>query len=149
MRVAALVFGLLGVVGSAFVGVKWMNDPGVGGKQAELKKAVELVRALGPNPLTEDVEEAYRRSQTYYALLGCAALGAIACFLVAMRKGMLAGALFLGAFAIPMALYQKPPLAIFTGSLVIAGLLSFFVKSGTPYKPARPGRGITEDDDMV
>jgi hypothetical protein len=150
MRVVALLFGLLGVIGSAFVGVKWMNDPAVTGKAAELNKELyPKVKDLPPNPLTDPIIEAYRRGRTYMALLGCAALGAIACFVVAMRKGVIAGALFLGAFAIPMALYQKPQLAVFTGAFVIAGLLSFFVKSPTPYKAPRPGPGISEDDDLV
>jgi hypothetical protein len=149
MRVVALIFGLLGAAGSGFVGVKWMNDPAIGGKQAELKLAHQMFAGLPPNPLTDEVEEAYRRSQTYYFLLGAAAVAAVACVLVLSGKGLFAAILFLVAFAGPMAMYQKPQLVVFTGALAIAGVFSIFVKPSTPYKAPKPGEDISEDDDMV
>ena len=149
MRIVALIFGLLGTVGSGFIGQKWMSDPLVSENKERLKALYEKFKDLPPNELTNPIVEAYRRSTTYPMLFAAAGLGLVGCVLVTVRKGMLAALVFLVAFAVPMALYQKAPLLIFTGSLAVAGLLSIFVRSGTPYRKPRRGDYIPDDTDLV
>lgn len=149
MRIAALIFGLLGAAGSGFIGNKWMSDPIVSGDKEKLKASYELVKNLPPNELTDPVVEAYKRSQTYVPLLGAAGLAVVGCVLVGMRMGVVAGLAFLAAFAVPLGFYQKPHVVIFTFPLAVAALLSFFVRKPTPYVPPRKRPGISEDDDIV
>jgi hypothetical protein len=147
MRVVVLIFGLLGAAGSGFLGVKWLSDAN------NLKKEIDLVRKVGEATkdakVNAEVEKLDRTINTAYALLGAAALGAVGSVLALNRKGLIAGVLFLAGFAIPLALFQDAKLIIFTFGLGIAGVFSFLIKPGTPYKPAKAAPGISEDDDMV
>jgi hypothetical protein len=147
MRIVALIFGLLGTVGSGFLGAKWLSDAN------NLKKEIELVRKIGEvtkdAKVNAEIERLDRTVNTAYALIGAAALGAVACVLVLGRKGVLAGLVFLVAFGVPLVLFQDGKLLMFTFGLGFAGALSFLVKSGTPYKKPRRGDYIPDDADVV
>lgn len=145
MRVVAVLFGVLGVAGSGFIGARWMQD--VGGKEEILKVAYELTKDGPNNQLKIDAEEAYKRSRTYKLLLAGAALGAAAVGLALARYRLVSGLLFLAAFALPMAIYQKAPLALFTGALVPAALFAFLVRPAAPPSKSKRRWDISDDDE--
>ena len=145
MRIAALIFGLLGTAGSGTLGVKWTNDV------SATKATIDSLRPLAEkSPVAAEKLAQYDRLvRAAYALLGGAALGAVGCGLVLGRKGVIAGVLFLVAFASPMILAQDGKMAIFTFGLAVAALFAFFMKPGTAEVPPRRRYGIPRDADMV
>lgn len=147
MRIAALIFGLLGAAGSGFLGAKWTSD--IRERKPELDAARKLIEISGDAGAKAKVEELDRLERAGYALMGGAALGALGCVLVLNRKGMIAGLLFLVGFAVPIAIAQDGKPAVFSFGLALAGLMSFFVKPAIPYKKPKAKRDIPEDTDMV
>ncbi len=147
MRIAALIFGLLGTVGSGALGYKWYSDA------AKSRAGVELARKI--NEEVKDPKEAAkldrldRLVRTSYGLMGAAVLGLVGCGLVAARRGVVAGLLFLVGFAVPLVLMWDAGISMFTFGLGVAAPLSFFVRKRTPYVRPKARPGISEDDDIV
>jgi hypothetical protein len=148
MRIAALIFGLLGAAGSGFLGLKWTSDA----NDPKNKAAVDVMRKINEEvkdpDLTAKLAHADRVTAAAYALIGGAAAAAIACVLVLNRTGLLAALLFFIGFATPLVLIKDVLPAIFTFGLALAGLFSLFVKPRVSAS-ARRERGIPADADMV
>ena len=144
MKIAALIFGLLGVAGSGFLGSKWLSD------MNEIKGKIEIIRVLAATDpkAKESLDKLDRLGNAAYGLLGGAVLGLAGCGLVFVRKGMIAGTLFLVGFIVPLVLAQDGKAAIFTFGLLLAGIFSFFVKAQVE-KPRKRRDHIPEDTDMV
>lgn len=144
MRIAALIFGILGVLGSGFLGSKWLKD------MNDQKAKIDIARAVAElDPKTkESLERLDRLGNAAYGLVGGAVLGAVGCVLVFIRKGKIAAGLFLVGFAIPIALGQDGKVAIFTFGLFLAAIFAFFVKARME-KPRKRNDHIPEDTDMV
>lgn len=131
MRVAALIFGLLGALGSGFIGAKWLSDAN------QEKAKIDLIRALDP----AKAKEIDRLINTAYSLLAAAVLGVVGGVLAISRKGMIAAGLFLVAFIVPLLLFGDAKIIIFTFGLALAALFAFFVRSKAPVpKPTRASR---------
>lgn len=144
MRIAALIFGLLGVAGSGFLGSKWLSD------MNEMKGKIELIRAVAATDpkAKESLDKLDRLGNAAYGLMGGAALGLAGCVLVFIRKGAIAGGLFLVGFVVPLVLAQDGKAAIFTFGLFLAGIFAFLVKAKQE-KPRKKNDHISEDTDMV
>lgn len=147
MRIAALIFGLLGCAGSGFLGFKWTSD--LQERKTEIEQYRKLIEASGDAKAKEKMAELDRLQWAAYALMGGAAVGGIGYVMVLNRKGLIAAALFFAAFAAPLAIAQDGKPAVFSFGLGLAGFFSLFVKAGLPYKKPKDAPGISEDDDLV
>lgn len=114
MRILAIIFGLIGVLGAGFTGAVRLN------KIQEQKPLEEVIRALDP-----DYENKIRST---YAMLVSTVLGLVGVLFAAQRKGIVAGAIFLIAFIFPLVFIQEKMTAIMPGGLLIAGILSLLIK---------------------
>jgi hypothetical protein len=118
MRIAALIFGILGGLAAGALGMTWMSD------LAEYEHELELAAKMG-------IDVAGLRTAAYLLLLALP-LG-IASGVMALRgKGRIAGPTMLAAGVLP-AIFE-PKALVFTFLLIIGGLMSFAAKP----KPARP-----------
>jgi hypothetical protein len=111
MRIVALVFGLLGALGSVF-----LLAVGPDSEYAKPRPAVYVI-------LTREGQTAAWESQrntaealnsVFYALCGSLPLGVAACILVWFRWKYIAAATFAVAFAVPFALYPHWDFVRFT-----------------------------------
>jgi hypothetical protein len=117
MRIAAFVFALLGIAGSAGLGMKWLGD------YNDLKSKIGEIS-------TPELDRVVRGA---YSLVGCAVVALAGAILVFTRRGIIAGPLLLLSVLIPVVVAGKPAILVFTFCLVPAGILSFFVRP-TPVK---------------
>lgn len=147
MRIAALIFGLLGTVGSGFLGAKWQSD--IQSQREKIELARKLAAAVKDPETDRKMAELDRLILASYGLIGGAVLGLVGVGLVFARKGMIAGIVFLIAFGAPIALARDPKMAIFSFGLAVGALFAFFVKPGSPYKAPKGGAGLSEDMDFV
>ena len=145
MRYVVLIFGLLGVVGSGFLGYKWRTDLNDGRDKVELNRKLLESELAGSkdnrgaaDPLLKsrlaDFNEKYAK---YYSLgravpflLASAVLGLFGTFVSFSRHGLSGAVLLIVTGAGPGAF--APPALVFTGSLILAGILSLFVRPRRP-----------------
>ena len=126
MRILAILFGLLGTVGSGFIGMKWMGDA------KESKEKIAVVKKL--NEIIQDDETAAklkdldRAVNTSYALLGGAVLGLLGVVGVMMDKTKAAALLFLIGFGASVAIFKDPKIVIFTFGLALAAVFAFVAR---------------------
>jgi hypothetical protein len=120
MRIAALIFGLLGAAGALFLGIKWQGDL----SSQEGQAAMKLAAAFGKSELGSEMLSMQRGT---YALLICGVVGLIVSFVVLLRKGhrVANGALLVICGILPVLLVSK---AVFGVPLALAGLFAFAVK---------------------
>ena len=138
----ALLFGLLGSAGSGILGVKWLSD--VAKKREEIEFVRQLGEAMQDAKIASELKRLDRMINTAYALIGAAGLGLVAVTFVGIRKGPIAGALFLVAFVVPIVILQEGIVAIFTFGLAFAALASLFVRKPAP---AKKSKWDDEEDD--
>jgi len=144
MRIAALIFGLLGVVGSGVLNAKWASD-----QNEQWLNTVKGPQLLESHPTQQaKYAELDRLTSGAHSLLAGAVLGVLGCAVVMSRKGAVASAVFFIAFVTPIVVTQDGKTAVFTFGLALAALFSFFVK---PIRAARRKRapGIPLGTDMV
>ena len=134
MRIAAIVVGLLGAVGSGYLGYKWVSD--VKTHKAEVAYLQQLNDEEQNERIPGLVAEVDRATKFSYAMLGASVLAVVGVALVSLRQGVLAAAVFGVAFATPLALGADPTSLILTFALPIAAVLSFFAT-----RPAATGAG--------
>ncbi|MBA4066998.1 MAG: hypothetical protein C0501_25470 [Isosphaera sp.] len=150
MRIAALVFGLLGTAGSGYLGVKGAADLN---DLRDLRRQWEYEQKVGRRPATEVdrglAAEIDLLDRSAYPLIGGAAAGLVGCGLVLRRVGWAAGLAFAAGFAAPLALARDARPAVFTFELAVAAVLSFLVTRRTLYKKPRRRRDLSRDDDLV
>ena len=146
MRVAALIFGLLGVAGSGALGAKWMTD--ISERKPELDRAREIIATSGNPDAYEKVAKLDRLIYAAYTLVAGAVLGLLGCVLVFNRKGAVAAAVFFIAFVTPLVVAQDIKPGVITSGLALALLFSFFVKPLVT-KKAKREPGIPVGTDMV
>ena len=126
MRILALLFGLVGVAGSGFLGMKWMGDAN------KSKETIALAKKL--NEVIQDEEQARklqdldRAVNTSYALIGGAVLGLVGIVIMLSGNGKLAGLVFLVAFGVSVAIYKDPKIVIFTFGLGLAAVCAILAK---------------------
>lgn len=144
MRVAALIFGLIGAAGSGFLGAKWLSDAN------NLKSEIEMMRKWGEatknEKLNENIKKLDRVINAAYALIGAAGVAAVASVLVLNRKGPVAAVLYLIAFAVPVAILQDGMVMIFTFGLALAMLFAVFVRKPAPRKRGADEAYLDDDD---
>ena len=110
MRFVVLIFGLLGVAGSGYLGAKWISGKP---KPEEFEAMKALATIINKPELTAQIQEQEARNRTAPVLLGSAVLGLIASIAAFKRKGLLAGLVFFVALALPIALHGDAKLLIF------------------------------------
>jgi|SRR6516164_8465174 hypothetical protein len=142
MRWVVLVLALAGAGGSGFIGFRWFSDA------EAFRTTIHLVRAeakTNPKALAkiQEVQSAYKAS---FFLMAGLPLGIIGALLAISRRGILAALVLIVAFAGPPILIKDQllektdlmiGLGIWTGALLLAGLLAFFI---------RPKRVIPEEE---
>lgn len=126
MRIVAIVFGLLGVAGSGFLGGKWLSD--INDKKAELELIRKMEEVVKTEEFSNKVREIDRHINATYGLLAGAALGFVAVILVMLGQTKFAGLLFLVALAIPVALLMHGKVLIFTFPLGLAALFALLAR---------------------
>jgi hypothetical protein len=125
MKIAALIFGLLGVVGSGFLGVKWTGE----GKDPEKLEALKKLNEIAQDAkVAADLKEIDMRVKTCYVLIGGAVAGLLGVVLMLMDKGKVAALLFLVGFGASVAIYKNPVIVIFTFGLALAAVFAFLAK---------------------
>jgi hypothetical protein len=145
MRGIVLLLGLLGAVGSGFLGYKWYSDA----NDPEYKAKIELARSLAEAMDKENVpgnEEGkasiaeYERSvKAAYFLLAGLPLGIAGAVLAFLGRPKSGAALLLVAVIGPAVLNWRS--LVFTFPLLIAGILCFLVKEKPAVQPAYPVMG--------
>lgn len=143
MKFAAGIFGILGALGGAFLGAKWLSD--LGSAEAQAAEALgelaatdlggaegQAAEALGE--MAGMAAEMSALKSASYALLACAVLGLVASVMVLRLKGNKAinALLLIVAGALPIVLASK---AVFGAPMVLAGLLAFGVKYAPSQQP--------------
>lgn len=119
MRALALIFGLIGAVGSGYLGMKWMGtDKGLGERLAVLKSLNQIIQ-------DDDGGKSPKAANTAYALLGGAALGLLGVGAMLADKGKLAALLFLVGFGASVAIFKDPKITLFTFGLALAAVFAF------------------------
>jgi hypothetical protein len=172
VRILAFIAAMLGVAGAAFAahrGTKSIREAD------ERIESIEQCEAEGwPQPefgpqLTPEQLRNFARSEREhreramrltYGLLAAVPLGVIGGSLVLVRRGKIAAVLLFVAYAVPLLVAffglktdadnkDIQALALLPVGLAVAGLLSLFVRSGTPHRKPRRGGDIPDDADMV
>jgi hypothetical protein len=125
MQNVVLALGLLGAIGSAILGSKWVYDLSENrAKLADLRR----IQAVVQDPeLDRKVAKIDRVIRAAFALVGGALLGALAECFAFYNRGVIAGPLYLIAFATPLLLLGEGRPAILTFGLAGAGLLAFLI----------------------
>jgi len=124
MRYAVLILGILGALGSGFLGYKWWSDAHSAGVQAQM----DTIRALGSPELAQQTQAKMDQLvRASYFLMAGLPLGIVGGVLAMRRQGWIAGLLMLIPVALATAFAQNAGVLIFTFPLVIGGLLAFFV----------------------
>jgi hypothetical protein len=117
MRFVVAILGILGALGAAFLGSKWLSDLGT----AEGQLASALADATGQGAELAGLKNAA------YSLLVCAAVGFIVSIMVALRKGnKMANAVLLIVVALLPLIFSTK--ALFGVPMALAGLFAFGVK---------------------
>lgn len=115
MRIAAMVFAVLGAVLSGLLGMKWLGDAN------NAQAALEAARSLGVD--TAPMDTIVRAA---YALLGSLALGIAGCVLVFKRQGKPAAGALAAGVVLP-ALFAMNTL-LTTSFLGIGAVFALFSK---------------------
>lgn len=154
MRIAALIFALLGIAGSGFIGAKWMSDMAEqrGKIEDARRKLAELGALIDParrQAFEEQSAHLQRLEYASYAFVASAVLGVLGCLVVLKRKGALAAAVFLVAFLTPLAILVDWKPIIFTFGLALATLFAFFVRPAPEVVVKKRYDHIAADTDMV
>jgi hypothetical protein len=156
MRVLALIFAIIGALGSGFMGFIALDT--IRKKEAELVKAGD--QGAKVQAAMNQIEEYKNLKLAVYGMIAGVPLGVIGGYLAMVRKGKLAAVLLLLTYAIPFAILatgvginfsdsRVQPILLFPAGFLIAAFFALFVRSGVPYKKPRPAPGISEDDDIV
>jgi hypothetical protein len=147
MRIAALIFALLGIAGSGFIGAKWYRD--LDAQKVQLALAKQLIEASGDPAAKAKLAELNKLEYATYAFLASTVLAVLGCVLLVKRKGALAAAVFLVAFVTPVAILADWKPIIFTFGLALATLFAFFVKPAPEVVVKKRYDHIEADTDMV
>jgi hypothetical protein len=116
-----------------------MYDDATSGREA--MPALEELNELAGTDSSEDMAELEgiiaQQETTAYALFGAAALGLIGAILAFIGMGTVAAILLLVSGIAPFAVRPDPVIFVFTGALILAGIISFFAKKTrkTPEPP--------------
>ena len=118
MKKTAFIFGLIGSIAGAALGLKWLGDL----NSSMGKAALSLSKSMG----SAGSQFLGLRNATY-ALLICAIIGLIFSFIILMRKGnkFINSGVLVVAGILPMLFASK---AMFGIPMAIAGLLALTVK---------------------
>lgn len=127
MRITGLILGIVGGVVAGLLGMIWLRD--YYSMKDQLEAAASLSQAVGGD-VTAQLQQLVTAA---YLLLGSLLLGIVGGILAFMGKGKIAGPLMLLGALLP-AIFA-PKALVFTALLVIAGVVSFFVK---PRRQAPP-----------
>ena len=129
MRYVVLIFAILGLGTTGFLGYRWWRETTNLDNQEKLgalKKADEQGSpSIGPQE-KEAIVEFDKRTQTWPFLFGAVALGVVGCGLILNRQGLLAALCFLTAAAVPG--FFNIAGSIFATPLILAGILALFVR---------------------
>jgi hypothetical protein len=122
MKIVAGIFGILGALGGAFLGSKWLSD--LGSPEGQAAEAVSEAAGIS--------EQLAAMKSASYSLLACAVVGLVVSILVLRLKGnkVVNAALLIAAGALPMVFAQE---AVFGVPMALAGLLAF----GVNYAPSQ------------
>lgn len=154
MRYVMLVFALLGVAGSVFLGARWLGDLDKGrdkiAKMQELSDKMgeenfkKLSKAMGSEV---DMNQYHKLVNASYALIGGAVLALLTSIVTFVRvvPGYIGGVILI-ACAVAPAIFE-PKSLVFSGSLILAGLFAFFVRRPTPVVVRTVDRDYREDGD--
>jgi len=125
MRYVVLIFGLVGAVGSGFIGYQWMD--GFNHEKVDMAEIRPLAHTgFFKSEALGKIAEFDRRAKAWPFLLTGAVLGLLGCLLAFERRRFSGSALLLCAALGPVVF--NPPVAIFTFGLVLAGLLALFIR---------------------
>lgn len=119
MRIVIVVLTALGVLASLFLGMKWLGDYNAA------KELVESAAALGVN--TAELDSYVRGA---YALIAGAGIAVVGAVFALKWKGKQAAIALLVAGLLPAVF--APKALVFTFFLVLAGALSFKLKTREP-----------------
>lgn len=148
MRMAARIIGgilaLLGVLIAVGGGVLLLDDAN---SAREASPALRELGEIAGTDMSEDMAELQdiiaTQERSAYALFGAAALGLVGAILAFLGMGTVAGVLLLIGGVAPFAVRPEPVIFMFTGLLIIAGLISFFARkkpraASAPAAPTEP-----------
>jgi uncharacterized protein involved in cysteine biosynthesis len=131
MRIAVLIFALLGAAVAGFLGSKWLGDLAEGKASVEkMKKTMQDFKGLIDSPeLDTKFKELASLERAAYLLVVAALVGLVMEIMVVLGKipPKVAGAAMLLAVALPTVF--QPKSLVFTFCLVIAGILALLAKS--------------------
>lgn len=145
MRIAVLILALLGGVAEGFLGFKWLSDAAKNEKMLkqleelgaafekegiDKNKGVDMIGNLGgQSNFSEKLAEYKKLVKAAYCLAGGAILALLTGILVFARvvPGYVGGILLLLCAIVPAVF--EPKTLVFTCFVVLAGLLSFAVRS--------------------
>lgn len=150
MRIAVLILSILGSIGAGFLGAKWLSDHQK--VSAQIRDMAEKMKvseeeAMKFVALLSDKPEAFAEYKTLvnaaYALCVGAVVGLITGVLIFARKvpGVVGGIILILCAAIPAAIVPKT--LVFSGLLIVAGLLAFVVKT-----PRRLALDVSPAEDL-
>ena len=142
MRYVVLIFGLIGVGWSGFIsyrwGTEWIEH------HVEIDSTMAFLKPpLPQNQLVTDMREFYTRQRALPFIMGGTVLGLFGTMLSFGGRGLSGGALLLVIGAGPAVF--APNYLMITGSFLIAGVFSLFVRPRTP-RPAKERTPVDDDD---
>ncbi len=149
MRISVLVVGILGALSAGALGAFWLLDCQMAKSSVEKSRAMVALLRQGGGPLppfldnevkkAEDVVQTYdRHMRAYPFLLAGLVLGGAGAALGMAGRGLSAAALLLVSAVGPAVL--DPRSLIFTGLLIVAGGLAFFIRPPAPAPEPEPAR---------
>jgi hypothetical protein len=152
MRIAVFVIGVIGVLASGFLGVKWFSDS----RSSKFETAKDLTRLIAstgemPPELKAEWAKVQAAVNGSYVLMAGAAVGLFGAILALQWRKLEAAVLLLACGCGP-GLFV-PAALVFSSPLLLAGGLAFFIGAPTTSKenkrrkkPARSRRSDSDED---
>ena len=156
MRIAVLIFAILGSITSGGIGVLWhfnwesqQDEVDKWNQSPEIRMLAAAVSPTEYEKAKAEIEELTHRGRVYPFLLAGAVLGLVGGALAMSRDRWFASGILLVAGGAPFVIYQDPLLLIATGFLLLAGLLALLVrpKSSSPSRANRKRKRAEPEND--
>lgn len=132
MRIIVFLLAILGTAGAGYFGWKLKQELDSPDHKVQVELAAALAKATGVEPPQD------KTAQNMYAFFAIAGLGLIGGLLALAGRGPLAALLLIVPPLVPAALMPMAgfiPSLVFTGALILGGLLAFFIRRRPAYVP--------------